>query len=416
MKKSSRKLAFGKIRAAYPKQLITMRILQICPRVPYPLHDGGAIGIFNITKHLALRGHQIKMVAFGTENSATAESLRQFCELFIVQHRTGSNRMAALRSLASEVPYTISKYHAPAMFEKLTGIVEHSQIDVVHVDLLHMAIYGIFLQERYGLPIVLREHNVESTIMERFTENQKNPLLRWYANILLQKLLRYEPEKCAQFDCCVMITREDEQRIRDLSSLVRTAVIPAGVDLPALTDPALEQSKSILFLASLDWLPNVDGFFWFYENVLPAVTREEPEIRISIVGKGHSARLQNLKHPNIRFVGFVEDVVPYIQASPVCIVPLLAGGGMRIKILEMFAHRKCVISTSVGCEGIAAANGRELLVADEAPEFARSLIRALRDRELRLFLGNNARRLVEREYDWRQIGAAFEKVYHEIIH
>jgi glycosyltransferase involved in cell wall biosynthesis len=393
-----------------------MKILQICPRVPYPLYDGGAIGIFNITKHLALRGHQVTMVAFGTETGSAAEGLRQFCELFIVQHQTNNNRIEALWSLTSKVPYTISKYHTPAMFEKLSDLVEHVQVDVVHVDLLHMAIYGIFLKERYGLPIILRQHNIESTIMERFTENQKNPLLRWYAKLQHQKLLRYEPEMCAQFDYCAMITREDEQRIRALSNLARTTVIPAGVDLPALTDHALEESKSILFLASLDWLPNVDGFFWFCENVLPMVLREEPEVRISIVGKGHSARLQNLAHPNIRFIGFVEEVAPYVQAAQVCIVPLLAGGGMRIKILEMFAHRKCVVSTSVGCEGIAAAHERELLVADEAPEFARSIVRALRDQDLRTFLGNNARKLVEREYDWHQIGAAFEKVYHEIIH
>jgi len=372
--------------------------------------------MFNVTKHLALRGHKIKMAAFGTEESVSLAALRQYCDLSIVKHKTNSHWAGALLKAASKVPYTISKYYTSAMFQKLNEIVATSPVDVVHVDVLHMAAYGIFLKERYGLPVVLREHNIDSTLMERFARHQNNRWLQWYADLQHKKLLRYESDICARFDRCVMITREDEQRIRAMSNLVRTAVIPAGVDLPALTNHVRDDSKSILFLASLDWLPNADGFFWFHENVLPLVLREEPQISILIVGKGRSARLQNLKHPNIRFVGFVENVVPYIQASPVCIVPLFAGGGMRIKILEMFAHRKCVVSTSVGCEGIAAAHGRELLIADEAPEFARSIVRALRDRELRLFLGNNARRLVAREYDWHQIGAAFEKVYHEIIH
>jgi glycosyltransferase involved in cell wall biosynthesis len=208
-----------------------------------------------------------------------------------------------------------------------------------------------------------------------------------------------------------MITREDERRIRAMSNRVRTTVIPAGVDIPAITDQVSEEPKSILFLASLDWLPNVDGFFWFYENVLPIVLRETPEILLSIVGKGHSPRLRKLKHPNIQFIGFVEDVAPCIQAAAVCIVPLLAGGGMRIKILEMFAHGKCVVSTAVGCEGLEVENGRELFVADEAAEFARCLLTALRQPHRRAELGNNARKLVETKYDWRQIGAAFEKVY-----
>jgi glycosyltransferase involved in cell wall biosynthesis len=297
------------------------------------------------------------------------------------------------------------------MFRKLGEFVERNSFDIVHVDHLHMAVYGVFLNKQYGLPIVLREHNVEFAIMERFANNQKNSLLCWYAKLQYTKLLKYEPEICSKFDRCVMITAEDERRIRAMSDRVRTTVIPAGVDLPAIANHAQEESKSILFLASLDWLPNVDGFFWFHEKVLPLVLHEEPEIVLSVVGNGHAPRLANLRHPNIRFIGFVDDVAPYIWAAQVCVVPLLAGGGIRIKILEMFAHGKCVVSTSVGCEGIEVENGRELLIADEPVEFASSIVSVLRNQDLRMSIGNNARRLVERKYAWRQIGAAFEKAY-----
>ncbi len=367
--------------------------------------------MFNTTKHLALRGHQMKMVVFGTEEAASLEELRQYCDLSVVKHNTNSSWNGALVNVISRIPYTVSKYHTDAMFQKLSEIVIHSHIDIVHVDFLHMAVYGIFLKKKYGLPVILREHNVDSLIMERFARNQKNRLLRWYANLQHKKLLQYEPKTCEQFDCCVMMTAEDEQRLRAMSDRVRMAVIPAGVDIPATTGQASEEPKNILFLASLDWLPNVDGFFWFYDNVLPLVLREEPQIHVSIVGKGHSPRLQQLTHPNIRFIGFVEEVAPYIQAAQICVVPLFAGGGMRIKILEMLAHRKCVVSTSVGCEGIEVKNGRELLIADEAAAFAFSIISVLRNHNLRVSLGNNARKLIEAKYAWFPIGAAFEKVY-----
>ncbi len=367
--------------------------------------------MFNPTKYLALRGHQIKMAVFGTEDAASLEELRHYCDLSVVQHNTNSSWHGALMNVISRIPYTVSKYHSEVMFQKLSEMVIHSPIDIVHVDFLHMAVYGIFLKKKYGLPVILREHNIDSIIMERFASNQKNRLLRWYAGLQHKKLLRYEPEICEKFDRCVMITHEDERRLRAMSGQVQTTVIPAGVDIPATTTQATEEPGNILFLASLDWRPNVDGFFWFCEQVLPLVLREEPQIRVSIVGKGPSPRLQRLIHPNIRFIGFVEDVVPYLQAAQACIVPLFAGGGMRIKILEMFAHRKCVVSTAVGCEGIEVENGRELLIADEAPGFARSLIRILRDQALRASLGNNARKLAEVKYAWPQIGAAFENVY-----
>jgi hypothetical protein len=123
------------------------------------------------------------MVALGKDEPTSLDGLRQYCDLTVVQHQTGNRRVEALLSVASSIPYTISKYHAGSMFQKLRELVEHATFDLVHVDLLHMAVFGIFLKERYGLPIVLREHNFESTIMERFTHCQNNLLVRGYARL-----------------------------------------------------------------------------------------------------------------------------------------------------------------------------------------------------------------------------------------
>lgn len=392
-----------------------MKILQICPRIPYPLHDGGAIGIFNLTKHLALRGHQIKMLAFGKDEAAPVAGLREYCDLSIVPHASANQPLAALLNVVAQTPYTISKYHARQMYQQLDNVVSRLNFDVAHVDHLHMANYGVFLKARYGLPIVLRQHNLETAVMERFARTQPSAWLRAYARLQYRKLLRYEPRLCEQFDCCAMITPEDERRLQSMSLRARTAVIPAGVDLPNPTGNISEEPGNILFLASLDWPPNVDGFFWFFENVLPLIQREAPAVQVSIIGKGEAPRLQRLAHPNVRFIGFVPDVVPYLQAAQVCIVPLFAGGGMRIKILEMLAHRKSVVSTSIGCEGIAAAHGRELLIADEPKNFAEAVLAVLRDSALRLALGREARQLVEKKYAWPQISAALENIYSQCL-
>lgn len=355
------------------------------------------------------------MLAFGKDGTAPVEGLREYCDLSIVPHGAANQPLAAILNIVSRTPYTISKYHAGKMYQQLNDVVAGSAFDVVHVDHLHMARYGVFLKKRYGLPIVLRQHNVETAVMQRFARDQKSVWLRWYARLQYRKLQRYEPNLCEQFDCCAMITPEDERRLQTMSPRTRTAVIPAGVDLPSLADDISEEPGNILFLASLDWPPNVDGFLWFYENVLPLVQSEAPAARVSIIGKGRAPRLQPLASPGVRLIGFVDDVAPYLQAAEVCIVPLFAGGGMRIKILEMFAHRKAVVSTSVGCEGLAAANGQDLLIADDPQNFAEAILAVLRQPTFRRSLGAHARTLVEKKYAWPQIGAAFENIYAQCV-
>lgn len=391
-----------------------LRILQICPRIPYPLHDGRALSIFNITKHLALRGHRVHMATFDIGETPTFDELRQYCELTTLPHDLKNRWQGALLNLPSRVPYNMAKYRAPEMFRKLEEIVVRDQFDVVHVDHVHMAIYGAFLKEKFGVPIVIREHNFEATIMARFAENQKNLVLRAYAHLQYRRLLRYEADMCSRFDRCVMITAEDERRLLSVSPQARTTVIPAGVQLPVLPDRAAETPHNILFLASLDWRPNVEGFLWFYQQILPMVLQQEPKAKVTVVGKGAAPELEQLSHPNVNFVGFAHDLSEYFARAQVCIVPLLTGGGMRLKILEMFAHGKCVVATPVGCEGIAVQDGRELLVAERAETFAQQVLRALQTPGLRASLGANARTLVETRYDWRQIAADFEQVYWEV--
>lgn len=392
-----------------------LHILQICPRLPYPLYDGRALSIFNITKHLAQRGNKIHLVTFDTEKTAALGELREYCELVTVRHDLSNHWRGALRTLFSRTPYNMSKYRTPAMFHTLQEMFTKNRFDIVHVDHLHMALYGVFLKEKYRLPIVLREHNFEATIMERFALHQKNPFVRTYAKLQYRRLLQYEAELCARFDCCAMITPEDEQRLFKVAPTARTKVIPAGVDIVPLQPETPEQAHSVLFLASLDWQPNVDGFLWFYEQALPILLRENPAITITIVGKGAAPRLAQLSHSNVRFVGFVKELKPYLEAAAVCIVPLLTGSGMRLKILEMFAHGKCVVSTPIGCEGIAVEDERELLIAESAEGFAKKILRALQSSGLRVKLGKQARQLVEERYGWQQIAAAFEQLYFELI-
>jgi glycosyltransferase involved in cell wall biosynthesis len=392
-----------------------MNILQIAPRLPFPLTDGGAIGIYNITKHLSLRGHGIRFVTFGDPDVKIAPQVAMFCNPRIIKTNTKHSIAKVVSSLLHGEPYVVRKYYSRKFSDALDDECRNNRFDIVHADHLAMAPYAIRLKKKYGMPIVLREHNLETFFFERLGDQENRLFIRYFAKFEASRLRVYEPLICMEFNRCVMITEKEKKRLEQMNPLVRAMTIPAGVNIANTSNNIESEQPSILFLSSLDWEPNVQGFFWFYENVLPRLVEENPSIIVTIIGKGECKKIQHLSHPNVRVVGYVEDVSPYIGRSWLAIVPLFTGSGMRIKILELFAHGKAVVSTSVGCEGINVRHGGEILIADTPGEFGDCVLRIMRDEGLRRSLGSSALKLVKENHTWETVAEQLEKVYQQEI-
>jgi glycosyltransferase involved in cell wall biosynthesis len=117
--------------------------------------------------------------------------------------------------------------------------------------------------------------------------------------------------------------------------------------------------------------------------------------------------------PGITLTGFVEDVRPYVAAAAVYVVPLLTGGGTRLKVLEAMAMGKAIVCTTLGCEGIHATPGRDIVLVDEAGDMAAQVVVLLGDPARRGALGSAARAFVESHFDWRIVTASLDQVYEE---
>lgn len=394
-----------------------MTILQLTTKIPYPLDDGGKIGIYNLTKHLSLLGHKVTLVTFTSSERPDTGDLEEYARLEVVAHAPKNSPLDALVTLLTPVPYTIQKYHVVEMARGIEKLLATGSFDLIHVDHLHMAYYGVRAKEKFSVPIFLREHNVESTIWERFCEQTRNPILNWYGRIQLEKMRRYEPQMAEKFDCCLMVTKQDEAKLRAASSRVKTAVVPAGVDVCYFEAGAseFEEPNSILFLGSLDWLPNQDGFWWFYESIFPRIVARVPSAKLYVVGKNPPLKLRRVSGSNVVAVGSVKDVRPYMRRAQVCVVPLRIGSGLRIKILEMLAMRKAVVTTSIGCEGIEVENGQHLLVADTKEAFAEETCKLLADGDLCRSLGEAGHSLVCETYRWETVVQKLVAVYEETL-
>lgn len=139
-----------------------------------------------------------------------------------------------------------------------------------------------------------------------------------------------------------------------------------------------------------------------------------PDTTLTIIGKGAPVdlvRLASQSSGTITITGYVPDLVPYLEKAALMVVPVRAGGGIRVRILEAFARGIPVVTTSVGLEGIEAKSGEDVLVEDIAGRFATVTIQLLKDLALQTRLSENGRRLVVTYYDWQVVLRKLDDIY-----
>jgi glycosyltransferase involved in cell wall biosynthesis len=200
-----------------------------------------------------------------------------------------------------------------------------------------------------------------------------------------------------------VVTCSDEDR-RWLSH-ENAFVVPNGYSPPdrPVGKARVEDPPTLMLVASFTYGPNVDTAQRLVREILPRVRRQIPHAAVRLVGE-HGGRLNELAHlDGVTVTGFVEDLASELSLASVVAVPLRQGGGTRIKILEAFAHRIPVVSSTVGCAGLDVVHGRHLLVADDPSAFSALCIEALTNVTLRLHLADHGEALLRERYDSRLI-------------
>jgi glycosyltransferase involved in cell wall biosynthesis len=166
-------------------------------------------------------------------------------------------------------------------------------------------------------------------------------------------------------------------------------------------------------VGALHWPPNAQGIAWFARQGWPAVYAGEPDARLTIVGKAAPPEVTALPQelPSVEVLGYVEDLQPLLAETAVFLVPLLAGGGMRVKIVDAWTWGVPVVATAIGAEGLEYADGENLLLGETAAELAAATLRILREPELGERLAAAGRRTAEEAYGWRVVYRAWDSIY-----
>lgn len=430
-----------------------MNILFLTQIIPYPPDAGPRVKTWHVLRYLAGLGHHITLASFiRAEEEPYVPAVREVCkEVYTVpiQRSRPADVRYWLRSNLTGRPFLIERDDLTGMRALVERLLAAGSVDAIHADQLTMTQFafpprGISPAQPRSQPMgtngsngshaarswpvtIFDAHNAVWTIVERMRQNAVLPL-KPLAGLETQRVKRYEGMIVQNFDHTLAVTEPDRQSLLQAVAAFthgapqprppRVTVVPIAVDSAGL--PAIARqpgSTNLMTLGTLHYPPNADGIRWFLQEVFPLVRQQVSQATLTIVGKNPPRdflEAASSQPQSLTVTGYVTDLVPFIQQAALMVVPVRAGGGMRVRILEAFARAMPVVTTTVGLEGIDARPGEDVLVADTPQDFASAVVRLLGDAGLQARLAANGRRLAESRYDWQVVLKTMGEMYQSI--
>jgi glycosyltransferase involved in cell wall biosynthesis len=400
-----------------------MKILQLCKKFPFPLKDGESIAVTYLSKAFCSLGCEVTLLSMNTS--------KHFVDLEKHHGETDhykkivtvplDNRVRwhkALINLFSHESYHVSRFISKEFDEKLIEILTEQQFDVVQLETMFLTPYIETIRKHSNAMIALRAHNIEFEIWERITSNTSFLLKKVYLKHLTGKLKKYELSNLNEYDYLVAISDRDLFKFKSLGYKNGAISTPIGLDIAEYNSKNTElvaPKKSLCFIGALDWIPNREGLEWFLEEVWPKIYLKHPEAELHVAGRNTPEEILRLKKPGLLVHGEISDSRSFILSHDTLIVPLFSGSGMRVKIIEGMALGRCIISTSLGMEGINVAHNHEIMVADTANEFISCINSIFENPEKAKKIGKNARKYVSKNYDYLKVAKELLHKYKSVL-
>jgi glycosyltransferase involved in cell wall biosynthesis len=355
--------------------------LVLCPESPYPPVGGGPLRTASVIDYLSNR-YDVELMIFQEDGAeappgATTIPLRQHKKTTAA--RVARNLSRAVRGVPP-LNDRFAGYTLPSGRSYKLALFEHFWC---------AGYIGSVAAEKTWLDL----HNIESAFYRSTASGLAAPLMRRFS----ESALRLERELLPKFTGILVTSEADGERVRRIAPGCQTVVYPNAI--PLTPQPEVPKRREIVFSGNLEYEPNRQAVRYFRQTIWPALRKAG--VRWRVLGKNPQAVARMLDgDPQIELTGPVDDAVREIAAALVAVVPLLAGSGTRIKIIEAWAAGTPVVSTTIGAEGLPAVSGEHLLLADGPERFIGSVEKLLHDQASADKIACNARKLYEREFTW----------------
>jgi len=295
---------------------------------------------------------------------------------------------------------------------RLRQLLRSQEFAAVHFDHPHTALgWKLVRRLQPEAKLVLDAHNVEAEIVERLAGSAprwQRRLLHWHAN----RIRSLERELARQVDLVFTCSDKDADAFRAMGARA-VRVVPNAVP-PLLSTPLVAQRRDVVFVGSLDWRPNADAAVVLAQEIWPRCRGLLPGARLILVGRNPPPSVQALQSSEVIVTGSVPSVQPWLDGAFATAIPLRAGSGTRIKILEAWAAGVPVVASRIAAEGLPYRDGHDLLLAEQPGEFARALVRLWSNRRLAAELVRAGRRTVA-PFTPEQIGLTVARHYSDVL-
>jgi glycosyltransferase involved in cell wall biosynthesis len=387
-----------------------VRVLCVSAQLPaVGVHAGGARA-FHLLRGLA-RHHELHLLSFISRESEREHvpALEAFCARVGLVLRGQAPRSPNFMGMSP--PYFLREWGDRRLAREVATELGGGRHEILLAEYLEST---CVLPRVLPVPAVLTHLEVQYAALRK--AGAAHGLLRtvrWKRLLNSLRMIHFEREACGRFDKVFVMTREDRQALLRYSRALPVEVSPLGVDAEHFQPRGeREEPCTLAFTAYYEHQPNTDAAVYCVREILPRIRRALPECRLNLVGSHPTPEVLALSdEPGVTVTGRVPDLRPWLERATVFVAPLRLGGGMRGKVLEAMAMRRAVVSTAVGVAGLDARDGREVLIANGAADFAAKTIRLVQDRSLRERIAAAGQALVRERYDWTREVERYHRVF-----
>jgi sugar transferase (PEP-CTERM/EpsH1 system associated) len=382
-------------------------LLFLCHRIPYPPNKGDKIRSFHLLHHLS-KHFDIYLATFvdDPEDWPWVPEVEKYCvdSLFLRLDPTIA-RLRSMSGLITGKVLSLPYYHNATMRDWVRQRVTEHGISHLLVFSATMAQYVLdpaLAFERRVIDFV----DIDSDKWRQYAMQKRWPM-NWVYRREGELLLEFEREVARLFDAGLFVSSAEAEMFRRLApeSAHKTGFYNNGVNTdyfvpdPQLPNPFQQGEQALVFTGAMDYWPNIDAVSWFAREVLPGIRERYPDLHFYIVGSSPARAVSQLNsEPGVIVTGRVEDVRPYLQYAVAIVAPMRIARGVQNKVLEAMAMEKPVIVSGMGLEGIEAAHGEHILLADTADEYLVGIGQVLNGDFPQM--GQRARQRIGRHFNW----------------
>jgi glycosyltransferase involved in cell wall biosynthesis len=376
--------------------------------------------VYNTIKGLVNLGHDVSLVALNSKKNfheVPEDALLDKIKYRAYDIDTNVSVFDVAINLFSKTSFNIDKYYDPEFEKLLIREVKGNAYDVIQFDGLLISLYLNAVRKNCKSKLIYRAHNIEHQVWQRLAMVKSDPFKKSYLKMHAQRIKNYELEQLNKFDSVVVFTEQDKATMIAYGIKVPIDIVPVGINLEQYRpDYSKTEVPSLFFLGSLDWLPNREGIEWFLENFHKDIESGDLPLKFYVAGNDIPERFDDYEVMGKIFIpGEVDDALEFVNSKSIMIVPLLSSGGVRVKIVEGMAMEKCIISTSLGAEGIKFTDGENILIANSYDMFYDAIQRCVADEKYCRYIGLNARKLIEQQHDISVVTDKLVILYNKLL-